>query len=232
MMATKTKIALSTKPWSDFSEADYSLSQWHNACLIHDHAGPPTSKSQCKLPIKTPEGVVNRNGLFAAAAALAGARTPMKATSQQKNQAAKKLLQVYKQIGQTPPHSLYVKHSDSVNDILEHHGIKGMHWGIRRSKKELARHVPSSEDFKRAKELSKRPTHSLTNEELRTLNQRQQLETQHRKLNPGTVAKGKVKAEFIMGTIGVGLGAAKLFKKPILHLGERTVSKLLLRFHP
>lgn len=122
MANKKPSVPLSTKPWSDFTEADYSKEQWHAACLIHDHTGPPTSKAQCKLPIKEPSGIVNRNGLFAAAAALAGARTPMKATADQKNSAAVALLRIYNQIGQTPPHSLYVKHS-IVDEFLEDHGI-------------------------------------------------------------------------------------------------------------
>lgn len=118
----KTTIPLSTRPWSNYTEADYTPEQWHAACLIHIHTGPPTSKAQCKLPIKEPSGIINRNGLFAAAAALAGARTPLKATPEQKNKAAAALLRVYSQIGQTPPHSLYVKHS-VVGDFLEHYGV-------------------------------------------------------------------------------------------------------------
>lgn len=127
-LAHASSIPLSTKPWSDFTAADYTLEQWHKACLIHDHTGTPDSKSQCKLPIREPSGVINRNGLFAAAGALAGARTEMKATADQKNTAAEELLRIYKQIGQTPPHSLYIKHAD-LEDFLNQHGIEKMSLG-------------------------------------------------------------------------------------------------------
>lgn len=134
-------ISVSTKPWSAYTEADYSITQWHNACLIHQHTGPPTSKAQCKLPVKTPDGVVNKNGVFAAAAALAGARSPIKATAQQKAEAGRKLVTLYRQIGAQPPPSLTgTKHSmdHQVDDFLEHFGVLGMKWGIRRIRRNEA----------------------------------------------------------------------------------------------
>lgn len=127
---------VSTKPWSDFQESDYTLAQWHNACLIHLHDGPPTSKNQCKLPVKTPNGVVNKNGVFAAAAALAGARTALQAPIEKKAQAARKLISLYQQMNAKPPPSLFsLGHSMDINSFLEHHGIKGQKWGIRRDPK-------------------------------------------------------------------------------------------------
>lgn len=61
---------VSDKPWGQIKESDYDLEQWHRACLIHLHDGPPTAKSQCKLPVREPDGTLNRNGVHAAAAAL------------------------------------------------------------------------------------------------------------------------------------------------------------------
>lgn len=123
---------ISEKPWGEISEADYTLEQWHNACLIHLHDGPPTSKSQCKLPVKTPSGALNRDGVHTAAGALAGARAPLKAPPDQKAKAAAALRRYYSQLDEKPPESL-MKHTDSVEDILEHVGVKGMKWGIRKS---------------------------------------------------------------------------------------------------
>lgn len=126
-------VAVSDKPWSQYSEADYTLEQWHAACLIHQHSGPPTSKSQCKLPVKTPTGTLNRNGVIAAAGALAGARAPLQASSEEKSKAAKALINYYRQLDMEPtPKMLELAHSDDVSDILAHYGIKGMRWGIRR----------------------------------------------------------------------------------------------------
>jgi hypothetical protein len=119
---------LSEKPWSMYTASDYSIEQWHNACLIHQHTGPPTSKSQCKLPCKTPNGAVNRNGVYAASAALGGARGGVNATPEQKATAARALIRYYREMNKPPPSSL-TKHSNI--DVIEHFGVKGMKWGVR-----------------------------------------------------------------------------------------------------
>lgn len=97
---------VSDKPWSRFSESDYSLEQWHRACLIHLHDGEPTAKDQCKLPVREPDGAVNRNGVHAAAAALAGARGGVKASPDEKRKAARALLRLYRELEEEPPESI------------------------------------------------------------------------------------------------------------------------------
>lgn len=121
---------VSEKPWSDYKESDYSTDQWHKACLIHQHDGPPTSKAQCKLPVKTPDGTLNRNGVHAAAAALAGARGGVGASDDEKAAAGKALVRYYRELGEDAPASL-LEHS-ALPDVLEHHGVKGQKWGVRR----------------------------------------------------------------------------------------------------
>jgi hypothetical protein len=130
-MDTSEVLHISEKPWSDYTEADYTIEQWHAACLIHLHDGPPTSKSQCKLPVKTPNGALSRNGVHAAAAALAGARSPLKAPPEQKAKAASALRRYYSQLDETPPDSLK-QSAMLIKNILEHHGVKGQKWGVRR----------------------------------------------------------------------------------------------------
>src|SRR5262245_55069762 len=111
---------ISVKPWSEFTKADYTLEQWHAACLIHLHDGPPTSKSQCKLPVRTPNGALNKNGVFAAAAALAGARGGVNAPSEKTAAARKTIRGLYAQIGAKPPPSIAM--GMTLNNVLEHHG--------------------------------------------------------------------------------------------------------------
>lgn len=126
---------ISEKPWSEYTKADYTNDQWHAACLIHLHDGAPTTKSECKLPIKTPHGVLNRNGVHAAAAALAGARGGLKGVSaEQKKKAANALKRYYNELDEEPPESL-AQHSN----ILEHHGVKGMRWGVRKEEETSGR---------------------------------------------------------------------------------------------
>jgi hypothetical protein len=100
-------VHVSETPWSNYTKADYTIEQWHAACLIHTHDGEPTAKSECKLPVKTPDGALNRNGVHAAAAALAGARGGLKGVSaDQKKKAANALKRYYAQLDEDPPESL------------------------------------------------------------------------------------------------------------------------------
>jgi hypothetical protein len=126
---------ISETPWSAYSKSDYTLEQWHAACLIHIHDGEVTSKSECKLPVKTPDGVLNRNGVHAAAAALAGARGGLKNVSkEQREKAAAALRRYYSQLDEDPPESLaehgavkgnILKQSfASPKEALEHYGVK------------------------------------------------------------------------------------------------------------
>jgi hypothetical protein len=118
--AVNSLLHISEKPWSDYKASDYSVEQWHSACLIHLHDGAATSKDECKLPIKTPDGVLNRNGVHAAAAALAGARGGLKGVSdEQKAQAAQALVRYYNQLDEEPPESL-MQLSDFIVDMLTH----------------------------------------------------------------------------------------------------------------
>jgi hypothetical protein len=120
---------ISEKPWSDYTEADYSLEQWHRACLIHQHQGAPTSKQQCKLPVRTPAGVLSRAGVHAAAAALAGARGGVNASADEKMKASAALVRLYGKLNEEPPPSLAHDELANVENFLAHFGRKGMKWG-------------------------------------------------------------------------------------------------------
>ena len=131
---------VSETPWSNWTKADYTLEQWHAACLVHIHDGEPTSKSQCKLPVKTPDGSLNRNGVHAAAAALAGARGGLKGVSEEeKKKAANALKRYYSQLDEEPPES------------LSHHGVKGMRWGVRKKEETSPRETARKNETAKSK---------------------------------------------------------------------------------
>ena len=91
-------------------------------------------------------------------------------------------------------------------DSLEHYGIKGMKWGVRRSRDELARlrgeKTPPSQDAVKARDLQKRVkrsgTKSLSNKQLKDLNARLELEKSYKRLT----TKDKKKKENVMLTKG------------------------------
>lgn len=98
--------AISEEPWSKWSASDYSIEQWRRACLITMPGGDPQSKATYKLPVRTPTGAVNRAGVHAAAAALAGARGGVDAPADQKAKAKRALRGLYSQLKEEPPDSL------------------------------------------------------------------------------------------------------------------------------
>jgi peptidoglycan hydrolase-like protein with peptidoglycan-binding domain len=104
---------VSSRPWSDFKESDYTPAQWHAACIVHLHdPGDLSDKGDCKLPIKEPGGTLNRNAVHAAAAALAGARTPLQASPEAKAKAKAALRTAYGTLGEEPPDSVAAADGD------------------------------------------------------------------------------------------------------------------------
>jgi hypothetical protein len=191
---------ISEKEWSAYTKADYTLEQWHAACLIHLHDGPPTSKSQCKLPVKTPNGAVNRNGVHSALAALHGARTALNAPSDQKAKAERQLRSLYSQLDEKFPVS-----QDNMNNVLEfieHHGVKGMHWGVRRDRSGGV--TVGTRKGKRATErtvFSKAPV-KLTSAELDKRIKRMETEKRYNDLNARDVTRGEKLAHEIVTNVG------------------------------
>ncbi|MFI7125987.1 phage protease [Nonomuraea sp. NPDC050153] len=100
---TPVQAAVSDTPWSDYSQADYDIDQWHRACLIHTHDGDPQSKSDCKLPVLEPDGTLNRNAVHAAAARI----NQVDAPADDIQKAARKLVALYRgDLDEDPPESL------------------------------------------------------------------------------------------------------------------------------
>jgi hypothetical protein len=106
-----------------------------------------------------------------------------------------------------------------VTEFVEHHGIKGMHWGIRNpeSRVRLARRNkrPASSDFKKSAPHRGQPAHTLTNKQLKSLNERMNLEQNYNRMNPNKVEKGHraVKSLIAVGTTATTLYA--LYNSPL-----------------
>jgi HK97 family phage prohead protease len=100
--------AVSDKPWSSFTNADYTDAQYARACILDRGPAAGPAKQRYSLPVREPLGALNRNGCHSAAAALAGARGGgIDATPEQKQAAARKLLSLYRtQLREDPPESL------------------------------------------------------------------------------------------------------------------------------
>lgn len=100
-------MAVSDRPWGQFSESDYTPEQFCAAALIDlNPAGEAKQKGMCKLPVNEPNGDLNRNGVHAAAARLAGAGGGVQAPADAKRRAARKLMAIYRSLHEQAPDSI------------------------------------------------------------------------------------------------------------------------------
>ncbi|MFN2569674.1 MAG: hypothetical protein ABR564_08770 [Candidatus Dormibacteria bacterium] len=102
---------VSDRKWGDVDEADYAdADEYCTACLIDlNESGERRAKDRCKLPVYEPKklgGRLNRNAVHAAGNHLVGGRGGVKAPEEAERKAARKLMQLYRQIGDEAPESL------------------------------------------------------------------------------------------------------------------------------
>jgi len=109
-----------------------------------------------------------------------------------------------------------------LDDVLQHYGIKGMRWGIRRANPSAS--APASEDHQNSvatkKQIKTSGTKSLSNQELKTYLERMDLEQRYNKANPSASKKaGKAIGEFL-----VSIG-----KKELAAAASKEVAKALTK---
>lgn len=82
---------VSNTTWSSFSQADYDDEQWQRATIL-DHETGNAPKERYGLPVREPDGTLNRHGVHAAADA--------------RHAAAAALVGLYRQLEEMPPESI------------------------------------------------------------------------------------------------------------------------------
>lgn len=114
---------------------------------------------------------------------------------------------------------------EEVDQFLEHHGVKGQKWGIRNKSK--AR--PESKDHASTKHLRRKPVHSLSNEEIKKVNERLNLEQNYSRLNPSRISAGKKTVAGIIGSATLAVSAYNLATSPAgksaIALGRKAIGK-------
>lgn len=116
-------------------------------------------------------------------------------------------------------------------EYLEHHGILGMKWGVGKSSSKTSsgrskKNLYISKDAKRAANLKKKKLYQLSNEELKTLNKRQELENKYRQNNKSKIEKGMM----IVGSVAAGMGTMiALYSNgdKLIKIGQLIVSPVL-----
>lgn len=118
---------------------------------------------------------------------------------------------------------------------LQHAGIKGMKWGVRRyqnkdgtltdaGKKRYNKNM--SDDARTASELKKKKVSELSNAELKKLNERSRLEQEYSKLNPSSIKKGW---KFVAGAAGVMGTALAVYNNSnqLIKIGKTVGDKII-----
>lgn len=114
---------------------------------------------------------------------------------------------------------------------LMHYGVLGMKWGVRRNRRKSSSSSSSkkkssrvSDDYAEYQKLKKRKPSSLSNNELRKLNDRMNLEQNYRRLNPSTVSKGLAIATTTAAALGT---VANLYNNynQVINIGKKILKK-------
>lgn len=122
---------------------------------------------------------------------------------------------------------------ETLEEVLEHHGIKGMKWGVRRKRGADGR-VDASPDAARAHEYHTtartKGSHALTNQELQHLVTRMNLEQQYSRLageSPGKarIKKGQKAAKGILGAAKTGQEVYRLANSPEVKALRKALAK-------
>lgn len=111
-----------------------------------------------------------------------------------------------------------------MENTLQHVGILGMHWG--RRKAPLSN---PSVDHLRVANLKKKKLHEMSNEDIRTITNRMNLENQYKALHPTKLTRGKKRLEGAMATIGT-LGAGAVVLRKSYPIAKKIVTKAFLLF--
>ena len=112
---------------------------------------------------------------------------------------------------------------------LYHFGVKGMKWGVRKSrsssgssKKKRSKTYGWIDDAKEAYRIKQKKVNQMSNAELKKLNERRNLERNYQQLNPNAIKKGIA----IAGTTAAALGTmAALYNNgnQIINIGKKVV---------
>jgi hypothetical protein len=105
----------------------------------------------------------------------------------------------------------------SPEEFIKHHGVKGMHWGIRTKGPGRT----TSSDYKKTAPHRGKKASSLTNKQLKLVNERINLEQSYNRMNPSTVKKGHALAK---GLMAGAVTAASLYNLANSPAGKALIS--------
>lgn len=108
-----------------------------------------------------------------------------------------------------------------MSNELKHFGVLGMRWG-RRNARSPSNYSP---EHIKSRQISKKKVSEMSNEELKILNTRRQLERQYAQLNPNSIQQGKAIVNGTLKTIG-GVVTAAATITAFVALGQKIYGRV------
>lgn len=93
---------------------------------------------------------------------------------------------------------------------LQHSGIKGMKWGVRRYQNKDGTLTPAgkkrySQDYADSRQIKSKKVRQMSNSELKKLNERTRLEQEYSRLHPNAITKGWKYVGAAAGVMGTAI---------------------------
>ena len=116
-------------------------------------------------------------------------------------------------------------------DYMYHHGVKGMKWGVRKKVKNTVESLSSkhtknySSDYEETRALRRKSSKKLSNEQLKKLNRRMNLEQEYNRLSTQTTNRGINIARNIVGTAGTIGGLYAISRSDYVKAGTKILAK-------
>lgn len=116
-------------------------------------------------------------------------------------------------------------------DYLAHHGVKGMKWGIRKVRKSVKSAHKSyskkhySKDYRATQNLRRKSSKQLSNNQLKELNKRMELEQNYNRLSTSSVNRGINVAKQVVATAGTIGGLYAISKSDYVKAGASILRK-------
>lgn len=125
---------------------------------------------------------------------------------------------------------MYTSYNNVYNSFLEHSGKKGMKWGIRNSVKRLKNRIKNphySKDYKQTKNLRQKSSKYLSNNQLRELNKRMELEQNYNRLSTTPLNRGFTIARNIIAISGTIAGLYAMRNQRFIKDGVNLVNGII-----
>lgn len=125
---------------------------------------------------------------------------------------------------------MYTSYNNVYNSFLEHSGKKGMKWGIRNSVERLKNRIKNphySKDYKQTKNLRRKSSKYLSNNQLRELNKRMELEQNYNRLSTTPLNRGFTIARNIIAISGTIAGLYAMRNQRFVKDGVNLVNGII-----